>query len=205
VPDLLALMKSVLDKLETQPVRVEVKHPLTGKRVEVAFGKFDVQLLTAGALGQAPTMRTLPAAYVAMSRGDFTNMARLVAVSRSRRGVESAMKHMMDSSSGASPSRLHRIAREAETSLLGDALNFPYPGLSAAWGSPDLGDAFRAPLRSEVPVLFICGDLDARTPITNAEELMRGLPRAGSSWSRTRATTSTSSATRDCATSSRIS
>lgn len=177
VPDLLALMRSVLDRLEKQPVRIQVNHPLTGQEVEVAMGKFDVQLLTARALGHSPMMRSLPAAYVSMSRDDFAQMAQLVALNRSQWGVESAMKHMMDCSSGASPSRLRRIAHEAEQCLLGDAINFPNPGLSAAWGSPDLGDAFRSPLRSEVPVLFICGDLDARTPIANAEELLGGLPR----------------------------
>jgi pimeloyl-ACP methyl ester carboxylesterase len=87
------------------------------------------------------------------------------------------MKHMMDCSSGASPSRLRQIAQEDERCLLGDALNFPNPGLCAAWGSPDLGDEFRSPLRSEVPVLFICGDLDPRTPVANAEDLLGGLPR----------------------------
>ena len=72
MPDLLALIKSVLDGLEMQPARVKVVHPQTGREVEVAIGKFDVQLLTARALGQSPMMRSLPAAYVAMSRGDFS-------------------------------------------------------------------------------------------------------------------------------------
>jgi pimeloyl-ACP methyl ester carboxylesterase len=177
VPDLRALMKLVLDELKKQPVRIKVDHPLTGQKVEVAIGKFDVQLLTARALGDSRMMRTLPAAYVAMSRGDFAQVARLIVLNRSQRGVESAMKHMMDCSSGASPARLRRIVEEAEQCLLNDAMNFPNPGLSAAWGSPDLGDEFRLPIRSEVPVLFICGDLDPRTPVANAEELLGGLPR----------------------------
>ena len=177
VPDLLGLMRSVLDGLETRPARVKVAHPLTGREVEVAIGKFDVQILTARALGQTPMMRSLPSAYVAMSRGDYSQMGRLVALNRSQMGVESAMKHLMDGSSGGSPARRSRIAREAGECLLGDALNFPNPGLAAAWGSPDLGEEFRSPLRSEAPVLFICGDLDARTPVANAEEMMAGLPR----------------------------
>jgi hypothetical protein len=39
-----------------------------------------------------------------------------------------------------------------------------------AWGSPDLGDDFRAPVKSNVLALFISGTLDARTPVSNAEE-----------------------------------
>ncbi len=42
------------------------------------------------------------------------------------------------------------------------------------WNAPDLGDEFRAPLKSDVPVLFISGTLDARTPISNAEEYRKG-------------------------------
>ena len=37
-----------------------------------------------------------------------------------------------------------------------------------------MGDAFRSPLRSDVPVLFISGTLDARTPVSNAEEYRTG-------------------------------
>ena len=44
-----------------------------------------------------------------------------------------------------------------------------------AVGSPDLGDAFRAPLETDVPVLLISGELDARTPVGNAEEVLHGL------------------------------
>jgi pimeloyl-ACP methyl ester carboxylesterase len=35
----------------------------------------------------------------------------------------------------------------------------------------DSGDGFRQPLVSDVPVLILAGDLDARTPLENGEEL----------------------------------
>ncbi|MGY1424807.1 alpha/beta hydrolase [Lysobacter sp. A289] len=38
----------------------------------------------------------------------------------------------------------------------------------------DLGEAFRAPLQSDVPALFISGTLDGRTPPGNAKALMPG-------------------------------
>ncbi len=40
-----------------------------------------------------------------------------------------------------------------------------------AWGRPDLGDAFREPVRSDVPALILVGDLDPRTPVENAREI----------------------------------
>ena len=39
---------------------------------------------------------------------------------------------------------------------------------------PRLDDDFRAPLESEIPVLFISGTLDGRTPISNATEIAEG-------------------------------
>lgn len=45
-------------------------------------------------------------------------------------------------------------------------------------GRPSWGDEFRGPLRSEVPVLILAGNLDSRTPVRNARELMQHLPNA---------------------------
>lgn len=90
-------------------------------------------------------------------------------------GVQSAMKQMMDLSSGATRERRAQILREASTSLLGNAINFPLMHLGDAWGNPDLGDAFRAPVRSDVPVLVLAGELDPRTPVENGREIVKHL------------------------------
>ena len=84
------------------------------------------------------------------------------------------MSYMMDCASGQTAARREQIAREAKGTLLEDISNFPFPEICEAWNAPDLGDEFRAPLRSDVPVLFISGTLDARTPISNAEEYSKG-------------------------------
>ncbi len=79
--------------------------------------------------------------------------------------------------SGSTAVRLERIAEEARRTLLQDAINLPFPGICDAWDVPDLGDDYRAPVRSEVPALLISGTLDGRTPPSNAEEILTGLPR----------------------------
>jgi hypothetical protein len=48
--------------------------------------------------------------------------------------------------------------------------------MCASWPGEDLGDGFRTPLVSNVPVLFISGTLDIKTPPSNAEEMRKGLP-----------------------------
>jgi pimeloyl-ACP methyl ester carboxylesterase len=175
VPDFMGLVKQVLERLDRQPVTVGVSDLQTGKQIQVTVGKFDLQFITAQSLGSRHAMGMLPKLYESMSKGDFSNLAR-AALQMRREPIGSAMAFMMDCSSGASPERLARIEREAGRCLLGDGANFPFPQISAAWGNPDLGEAFRAPVRSSVPVLFVSGTLDGRTPVSNADEVQIGFP-----------------------------
>jgi pimeloyl-ACP methyl ester carboxylesterase len=105
-------------------------------------------------------------------------LAQTALVLRSRLGVESAMKHMMDLSSGATGARRARISREAATALLANAINFPGMELQDAWGAPELEEDFRQPVRSDVPTLMLVGDLDPRTPVENALEIAGTLTNA---------------------------
>lgn len=175
IPDFLALMRSVLERLEREPVTVQVRDKQTGKDLTVGIGKFDLQLLTAGGMGSRRFLSKLPARYYAMSQGDFSWLAEQV-LARRREWIGSAMAYMMDCASGLSPERLTRIKQEAPQTLVEDLIDFPFPAICAAWDAPDLGPDYRAPLSSQVPLLAISGTLDGRTPISNAEEVLMGFP-----------------------------
>ena len=84
------------------------------------------------------------------------------------------MSFMMDCASGLTAARWEQIQREAKGTLLEDLFNFPFPDVCQEWKAVDLGDGFRSPVRADVPVLFISGTLDARTPVSNAEEYRAG-------------------------------
>ena len=172
IPDFLGLMKSVFDRLDAQPETVEITDPQTRVKVKVIVNKFVMQYIVANNIGTTVTAR-FPALFYRAAKGDFTNPAQ-VWLNESRSGIGSAMSYMMDCASGQTAARRERIAREAKGTLLEDIFNFPFPDVCEEWKAPDLGDEFRAPLRSEVPVLFISGTLDARTPISNAEEYRTG-------------------------------
>jgi pimeloyl-ACP methyl ester carboxylesterase len=90
--------------------------------------------------------------------------------------VESIVRPCMDCASGATAARRERIEREIPPTLLGRTTDFLFPEVCEAVGSPDLGDDFRTPRRSEVPVLFITGTLDCRTPAENAADLASVYP-----------------------------
>lgn len=174
-PDLPTLMRQVIDRLTERSATVSLTHPLTGQPTTVAIGAFDLQWVTGQALGDPRAIATLPAAYRQMASGDFTGIAPTVLALRARFGVESAMKHAMDISSGATAERKTQIEHEASQSILGNAMNFPGMLLTDAWNVADLGDDFRQPVRSDVPVLVLAGDLDPRTPVENGREIVATL------------------------------
>jgi pimeloyl-ACP methyl ester carboxylesterase len=175
IPDFVALVRDVLDRVEREPAVVEFTPFGTNQKKKLVVGKWDLQLLTANGIGRTRTARKLPALYYAMSQGDFSGVAPLVTNLRTET-VGLPMTYLMDGASGATPQRLARIRREAAECLLGDAVNFPFPGINAAWQPPDLGDEFRGPLHCDAPALLVSGSLDGRTPPSNAEEMLPGFP-----------------------------
>ncbi|HEU4710976.1 MAG TPA: alpha/beta hydrolase [Pyrinomonadaceae bacterium] len=172
IPDFLGLMKSVFDRLDAKPEVVEITDQRTKQKVRVTVNKFVLQYIVANNIGTTATA-TFPALFYRASKGDFTNPAQ-VWLNTSRQGIGSAMSYMMDCASGQTAARREQIAREAKATLLEDISNFPFPDVCEEWNAPDLGDEFRSPLKSNVPVLFISGTLDARTPVSNAEEYRKG-------------------------------
>jgi pimeloyl-ACP methyl ester carboxylesterase len=153
---------------------VEITDPQTKLKVKVIVNKFVMQYIVANNIGTTVTAR-FPALFYRASKGDFTNPAQ-VWLNESRSEIGSAMSFMMDCASGQTAARRERIAREAKGTLLEDIFNFPFPDVCEAWKAPDLGDEFRSLLHSDVPVLFISGTMDARTPVSNAEEYRTGFP-----------------------------
>ena len=172
IPDFLGLMKSVFDRLDAHPETVEITDQRTKQKVRITVNKFVLQYIVANNIGTTVTAN-FPALFYRASKGDFTNPAQ-VWLNISRQGAGSAMSFMMDCASGQTAARREQIAREAKGTLLEDLFNFPFPEVCAEWNAPDLGDEFRSPLKSDVPVLFISGTLDARTPVSNAEEYRKG-------------------------------
>lgn len=175
VPDFLGSVQALCAQLEAQPVTVEVADPATGQPVRVTVGRFDLEWFAASLPGRIDAIQAFPAAFRAMAEGDFAPLAEFALVSRGA-PVGSAMSWMMDCASGASDERQARFERERQEYPIAALADFPFPDICSAWGSPDLGPAFRAPVRSDVPVLFMSGELDGRTPAANVEEIRPGFP-----------------------------
>lgn len=174
IPDVHALMAKVLADLDKGPITAEVVNPQTKQPERVGISKLDVQFITAQSLGSARFVRSIPALYYAMAKGDYTEIASMVAGMKFNGMPGSAMFYTMDCASGASAERYARIAREEKGPLLGDAFNFLFKDVCSTWKVKDLGSGFRSPVRSDIPVLMISGTLDGRTPPDRAEDVRKG-------------------------------
>ena len=166
-------MKSVFDRLDAKPETVEITDPRTKLKVKVIVNKFVMQYIVANNIGTTVTAR-FPALFYRASKGDFTNPAQ-VWLNQSRSEIGSAMSYMMDCASGQTAARREHIAREAKGTLLEDILQLSVSRMFARNGTRRISVmSFVRHLKSDVPVLFISGTLDARTPISNAEEYRKG-------------------------------
>jgi len=181
--DLVATLARVLERLEREPVRVTMRRDelegVADAPYEVVIGRFDLEWIISEGLADPRVLRRLPVWLSRMERGDFS----MIGTERLLRGSFEALRfelphtvhrYCMDCASGATAKRRAQIDREVSETLLGRTIDFPLPEICDALGCPDLGDEFRAPPRSRVPVLFITGTLDCRTPAENVADLAPG-------------------------------
>ena len=81
----------------------------------------------------------------------------------------------MDLASGITLSRHQKVLEQAETAILGTALNFPMPLLVGLDPKLDLGDGFRSKPMNDIPTLLFSGTLDGRTYPDSQSEAVSGL------------------------------
>ena len=115
-----------------------------GAPVTIAIGTYDVQFLAASSIADPATVRLLKM-YEAMDRGDFAPAAQILQSMASDTIKMRGMPEAMDIASGVSDATLAVVEKQAATSLLADALNFPMPHLRGQLGVPDLGEPSARP------------------------------------------------------------
>jgi pimeloyl-ACP methyl ester carboxylesterase len=119
-PDLIGDLRTILARVDAQPVRVTVT--VDDEPTSVVLGGYDIRLHTADRLRSPWSSMALPAIVAEMKRGDFTRYAR--SAIDARRGQRySLMTVLMDCASGISAARQERVERELASSLLGNVLN----------------------------------------------------------------------------------
>lgn len=171
VPDFITLYKEVVQKLDENPVTLEVLSPLTQAPMQMKVGSFGLNLLLRIDIGDASDIPVFPRLLYNIKQGDYSALQWFV---QKRIGAFYGINGMattMDEASGASTHRLERIEAEERVSLFKNTVN---PKFNTEWPVPDLGDTFREPLISNVRTLLMSGTLDFNTPPHQAEEVRWG-------------------------------
>jgi pimeloyl-ACP methyl ester carboxylesterase len=180
VPDFAELVRRVLEAAERRPFTIQVTEMASGEQMTVVLGRFDLEQAIVGMIGTRGGIALLPSTMLAFDRHEvsspFVQQVGRDMITMRTGSIGSAMSYAMDCASSASKQRLAAIAREMRTATIGH-LDFPIPEVCSAWDVPPLPSRERSLVRSVVvPVLFMSGTLDARTPPRNAEEVGRGFP-----------------------------
>lgn len=169
VPDLHALQRRVLEKLEREPITLtiadEQKRP-----VEIRVGRIGLEWLLRLDMNDARSYSRIPALLYTIDRGDYSLFTRRMEAQYNGFRGRSPMANAIDCSAGWSQERLAQARREAPHAL------FRY--VNVQWES-DLCKPVPQPrsrLVSTVPALFISGTLDTNTPPFHAEEVRFGFP-----------------------------
>lgn len=163
-PDVAGLLRKIIANVKAEPPLVSFSGR-NGEEVRFVLSAADLQIVTGGSISDPFRLEGLLSAYSQMEGGDFSALAPLVYGWLHGETVRlRGMPEAMDVASGISQARADLVAEQAQSSLLGDMLNFPMPHMSAAdLGMTGLGADFRAPFETDVPALFLSGTLDGRT------------------------------------------
>jgi pimeloyl-ACP methyl ester carboxylesterase len=174
VPDLYATLKSVLAKFAKEPAKVTVTNRRTNQPVELLIDDYGLQFLIMRDLGDTNDLPVFPSWFYSMDNGDYSILARFAERRYNQfSGGAPVMTVLVDNASGATAARRKQIEREAKTAILGDVVNFPSFSIPGVTDAMDLGDAYRSPLRTDVPTLFVSGDLDNNTQPFQADEIRK--------------------------------
>lgn len=171
VPDLVALYKKVIQKIEKNPIELEIRSALTGTPLKVLVGPYGLNLILRIDIGDASDIPVLPRLLFSIDQGDYSLLQWFVQKRHRMVYGLHGMSITMDAASGASPSRLAHIKEQSQKSLFKNVVNV---STIENWPVPDLGEDFRTPLVTNIPTLFLSGSLDFNTPPYQAEQAKWG-------------------------------
>lgn len=159
---LMAAIRTLEARFAKAPVRVKVKAG-DGSEQTIVLGRADFQ---SALLEQASDADSWPAFVLSQYYGHHEAWAR-AAIEDRRAKPYKLIGPLIDTSLGQTPQREYQLRNDPAIALLGSGGFAPYLASAKDWPTPDLGDAFRAFARSDIPVLLVHGDWDTSTPLEN--------------------------------------
>lgn len=178
IPDLNDLLKKVLTKLNTNPVLLTVKHPVTGKAMTITVGTFGLALILRLEIDDTSDIPAIPRLLYTIDKGDYSMLTWFVqkrlafAYAVPGNGINQAL------ASGVSDERLVAIEKQAAESLFGNVVNYPFYHARKVWPTQLIKFDTLTSIPVSVRTLFVTGSLDCRTPVQQVNEIMKGYSQA---------------------------
>jgi pimeloyl-ACP methyl ester carboxylesterase len=175
MPDFWGELQRICAELDENPLPVTIPGP-TGEPVTLTLGGWGLRFLLRFDMGDARDLTVFPRLVRSVGERDPSVAAWFLQKRAPMLLGMNAMAVVMDTASGASPERMAMVQRQSETAFMGDVVNLFDETVLEIWGTPDLGDDYRAPVVSSVRTLFLAGSLDWNTPPFQAEQARWGFP-----------------------------
>jgi pimeloyl-ACP methyl ester carboxylesterase len=178
-PDLAARFRSLLARLEARPV-VRFAHPSTGEPVEGPMSREAFVTALRGVLYAPDVAVLVPYTIDHASRGDFGPFAaQALALEHGfSRSMSLGLFFSVVCSEDVPFIAAGEIEREAAGTFVGPRQASELARACEGWPRATLPAGWREPVRSEVPVLLLSGELDPATPPRWAEMARATLPRS---------------------------
>lgn len=170
IPDLNELLKKVMTKLEEEPVIVNIKHPLTKKSIQAKIGPFGLALILRLDIDDSNDIPIIPRLLYSIDQNNYSILEWFVqkriafVLALPGNGINQNV------ASWASPERWGKIKKQAEESIFGNVVNFPFHQAKDLWPRQELDINTLEPIESSIRTLFVTGDLDCRTPVQQVNE-----------------------------------
>ncbi len=175
-PGLSARVRTLVARLDAEPVRQRVVHPRTGASEEtVVTGRLVASILF-GALYSPLTSSIVPSLVSQAERHDFQGLLALAfAGETTTDNMSLGMQLSVICSEDAGRYTPADLARETSGSVFGAHLMVGQVKACEFWPRGEVSADYYAPVVSDVPALVLSGDLDPVTPPTWGAEVVRHL------------------------------
>jgi pimeloyl-ACP methyl ester carboxylesterase len=176
-PELRGRFASLLAQLLEEPVRTRVENPLTGVPEEITLSHTTFVAVLRGVLYMPEATSLVPLVLDRATQGDWRP---LVAIQQNLSGganpnMSQGMFLSVVCTEDAPLISDEAITRESKGSWLGETMLRTMLKPCGFWPRGELPKDYREPVKSDVPVLLLSGELDPVTPPSWAEEAKRTL------------------------------
>mgnify|MGYP000209037437 CR=1 FL=1 len=178
IPDFKELVADVMKQLKEEPAVVTVKNPLTRKDIDLPIGPFGLSLLLRLDIDDSNDIPAIPRLIYSIKNKNYDMLTWFVQ-KRMVFGLVFPGKGINQGlASGVSNERWSIIQQEANESIFSNVVNFPFSAAKDHWATAPLALNTLLPLKTDIPTLFVSGTLDARTPVEQVEETIKGFSNA---------------------------